>query len=201
MSIAESTACSASSEYGGRRSRKGSRCGASAWGCGWCAIENSTGELDIFPGRALPTGIAKERCGVVGDDQRHPVIPVHLSTQFTDRQLGVEECLRGKRAERENDLGLDQLDLSKEIRAARDNLFGPRIPVARRPMLENVADEDVFALQIDGAEYFCEQLPRRADERAAGFIFGRAGRFADAHEVGVRIALPRDRIGRRGIER
>src|ERR1700681_3715166 len=82
MSIADNTACSASSEYGGRRSLYGSRAGA--------AIENSTGELDIFPSGAFPGRIAKQRGGVIGDYQRYAVIPMNEATKLSYRGLGLQ---------------------------------------------------------------------------------------------------------------
>ena len=138
---------------------------------------------------------------MVRDDERHAAISVHVPPQLTDRQLGVEECLRGKRAEREDHLRLNELDLSNEVRTARDHLFRPRIPVTRRPVLEDVADEDVLSLQIDRRKNFCEQLAGGADERTARLVFSGAGRFTDTHEICVRIALARNSIGRRRIQR
>src|SRR5689334_11649395 len=86
MSIADNTACSASSEYGGRRSRYGSRASVGA-------IEYSTGELDIFPGGALPGGVPQQGGRVVRHDQRHAVVLVNLTAQLSDGQFSVEESL------------------------------------------------------------------------------------------------------------
>src|SRR5277367_1402681 len=91
-SMAPSTACSASSDQGGLRSLNGSRAARGA-------IEYSAGELDIFPSGAFPRWIAEQRSGVVGDDQRHPVIAVNLSSQFTDRYRSLQKSLRCKRSE------------------------------------------------------------------------------------------------------
>src|SRR5947209_8643841 len=88
ISIALRTACSASSDQGGRRSRYGSRLG------GLSAIEYSAGKLDIFPGRALPRRVPEERGGMVGHDQRHTVVAVNLSTQLPDGEFGLEQSLR-----------------------------------------------------------------------------------------------------------
>src|SRR4029453_8352576 len=140
-SMAASTACSASSEYGGRRSLYGSRpCGA---------IENSTGELDIFPGWAFPRWIAQQRGGVIRDDQRNAVILVHRAAQFTDRQLRLQQRLRGERAERDDDLRTNALQLAHEVRTARFDLLRHRVAVPRRSMLEHVADEYVFSPQVN----------------------------------------------------
>src|SRR5687767_7495526 len=87
ISIADRTACSASSEYGGRRSRYGSRAGGGA-------IENSTGELDIFPSWTLPPRVSQQSRGMVGDDQGDAVVSMHLPAKLADRKLRREECLR-----------------------------------------------------------------------------------------------------------
>src|SRR5690242_14593166 len=129
MSIAESTACSASSEYGGRRSRYGSRAADGA-------IEYSTGELDIFPGGALPGGIPQQRGRVIRHDERHPVVAMNLSPQLPNGKFCLEQSLRGERAEGDEHLRPNQFDLTYQIRAARGNLFRTRISVSGRSMLE-----------------------------------------------------------------
>src|ERR1035437_226771 len=193
-SIAPSTACSASSDQGGLRSRNGSRAA-----CG--AIENSAGELDIFPSGALPRWIAEQRGGVVGDDQRHPVIAVYLTAQFTDRLRGLQESLRRERAEGKDHSGLEQLQLAQQVRAAGLDLVRRRIPVAGRAVLEDVADEDVFPREIDGGEDLREQLAGRADERPAGFVLRRTRRLADADESRMRVSFAGHRILRARVER
>ena len=57
----------------------GSRAGA--------AIENSTGELDIFPCWPLPRWIAEQSGRVIGDDERYPVVLVDEPTELTDRSF------------------------------------------------------------------------------------------------------------------
>src|SRR5829696_8176430 len=149
INIAAITACSASSEYGGRRSRYGSRGGE--------AIEYSTGELDIFPGGALPGRIAQQGCRMIGDDQRHAVVSVDAAPQLADRLLGVQQSLGGERPERNDHLGANELELPHQVRAARHHLLGARVSIARRPMLEDIADEDVAPLQADRREDLRQQ--------------------------------------------
>src|SRR5438093_5695668 len=100
MSIAERTACSASSEYGGCRSRNGSRLTGRA-------IEYSTDKLYVFPGGAFPGWVPQQGGGMIRDDQRHPVVPVNLSSELADCQLRLKQCLRGKSSERQNRLWPD----------------------------------------------------------------------------------------------
>src|SRR5215218_6371402 len=150
INIAAITACSASSEYGGRRSRYGSRGGE--------AIEYSTGELDIFPGGALPGGVAQQRCGMVRDDQRHAVVSVHGAPQLADRRLRVEQRLGGERPEGEDDLRPDELKLADQVGAACLHLVRLRVPVLGRAVLEHVRDEHVLPGQLNGREDFRQQL-------------------------------------------
>src|SRR5881394_125677 len=102
--MADNTACSASSEYGGRRSRYGSRPSAGA-------IEYSTGELDIFPSRTLPARIPEKRGRMVRDHERYTVIAMNLAAQLADGCLRVKQRLRREGAEREDHFWFDQLDL------------------------------------------------------------------------------------------
>src|ERR1700704_458356 len=102
MSIADNTACSASSLYGGRRSLYGSRTGG--------AIENSTGELDIFPSGAFPGRIAQQRGRVIGDDERYAVVPVNEPTELTERSFCVQESLRSEGSKSNNHFWLDELE-------------------------------------------------------------------------------------------
>src|SRR5688572_27874485 len=133
MSIADRTACSASSEYGGRRSRNGSRLSDGA-------IEYSTYELDMFPSHAFPGCVPQQRRGVVGDDQRNAVKAVHRVAQLSDRQLRLQKSLRSERAKSKDCCWSKQFELTEQVRAAGGYFVGHRIAVARRTMLENVAD-------------------------------------------------------------
>ena len=88
MSIAAITACSASSEYGGRRSREGSRPAVAT--CGDGAKEESTSELDIFPGGTLPRWIPQKRCRMIGGHERNAVVLMDGLAELAHRQLCVK---------------------------------------------------------------------------------------------------------------
>src|SRR5687768_768498 len=183
MSIADNTACSASSEYGGRRSEYGSR--------PWGAIEYSTGELDIFPCWAFPCGIPKQCRRVIRDDERDAAILMDRSPQFSDRRFGVEKSLGGEAPERNDYFRLDQLELPDEVWSARRDLVRQRVAVAGRPVLEHVADEDVFAPQLHRRENFVEQIPCGPNERPPGFVLGATRGLANADELCFRVTLAR----------
>src|SRR5512133_3296640 len=183
MSIAAITACSASSEYGGRRFWYGSRAGG--------AIEYSTGELDIFPRGAFPGLVAQQRGRVVRDDERNAVVPVHRAPELPDRRLGAEESLGSERPEGNDDFRANQLHLAHQVRAARHDFVRVGIPVAGGPMFEDVRYEHLVTRQVDRRQDLGQQLTRRADERSPRLVLVLARRLADAHEVRVRVALAR----------
>src|SRR5581483_1027241 len=192
-SIADSTATSASSEYGGRRSREASRgpCGV---------IEYSAGELDIFPGRALPVGVSQKRRGVVGHDQRHPVETVDLPTQLADRQRGLQQSLCRKRAEGKDDAGSQDSELLQQVGTAHRDFVWLGVPIARGAVLQNIADEDVLALEINRREDPRQQLPGGSYERPSRLIFRGARRFAHTDELRLWAALARYRVPCGGVQ-
>src|SRR5215212_1157713 len=130
-------------------------------------MEYSTGKLDIFPGGALPGGIAKQSGGMIGHDQRHAIVTVYLAAQLADRELRLQKSLRREGPQRQDDFGLDELDLANQIGRAGDDLVGHRIAVPRRTMLEDICDEDVLALEVDRPENLVDQLARLTHERLA----------------------------------
>ena len=104
----------------------------------------------------------------------------------------AREQLGREVAERRHDLRLDQLDLAEEVALAGLDLVRSRVAVARRPALEHVGDVDVTALEPDPGEQLVEQLAGLADERVALLVLVEAGRLADEHQVGLRVADAED---------
>src|SRR4029079_7699244 len=68
-------------------------------------------------------------------------------------------------------------------------------------MLEDVANENVLALEIDRRQDLRQQLARCTNEWSPGLILCRAGGLAHAHEVRVGVPFTGHRICRRGVER
>jgi hypothetical protein len=128
---------------------------------------------------------------MIGDDERYSVERVHLTTQLSNRELCLKQSLRGERAKGKNDFGPEHVELPHQEWAARRDLVRRWIAIARRPVFEHVANEDVFAFELDRFEDFREELPGLADEWASGVIFGRTGRLADANQARVRTSLTR----------
>src|SRR5580658_3493909 len=104
--IAANTACSASSEYGGRRAPYGSRSGGPAFsGSNPGAIEDATRVLDIFPGRTFPGRVPEERGRMIGGDEGDTVIPVYRTAQLPDRLGGLQKGLCRECPERQDHAG------------------------------------------------------------------------------------------------
>src|SRR5262249_13792315 len=120
---APSTARSASSEYGGCRSRNASSVTGRA-------VEDSTDRLAIFPGWPFPGGVSQQRRWVVRDNQRCAVEAMNVIAKLPDSKLGFEQCLSCKRSERQNDLRTDQLELTHQVRTTRDDLVRRGVAVS-----------------------------------------------------------------------
>src|SRR6476620_4780057 len=128
-----------------------------------------------------------EEHAAAGDRQRL-LLPVYAS----DAERPPGEELGREVAERCDHFRLDQLDLAKEVRLARLDLVLLRVAVAGWAALEDVRDIDVLAPEVDAGEQPLEQLPRLADEGDALLVLVEAGRLADEHQVGVRVARAED---------
>src|SRR5690348_13326427 len=99
MIIAPRTACSASSDQGGLRSRKTSRV---------ASVEDSLSELDVIPGWPLPARVSQQRGRMISHHKRHAKVSVNPATQLANAFACVQERLRGERSERENHLWLNE---------------------------------------------------------------------------------------------
>ena len=75
-------------------------------------------EEEVLPDHAfgLQGVVAEEVAGVVGDHERAALPRLPLAAQFADGGLGPEEALHGGRAEGDDDLGLDDLQLGAQRR-------------------------------------------------------------------------------------
>ena len=117
------------------------------------------------------------------------------SGRLAGEQLGREVAQCG------NERRPDQLDLPEEMRLAGLDLLRLGVTVARRPALEHVRDVDVRARQPDPVQELLEQLARLTDEGNALLILVVAGRLADEHQLGVRVAGAEDDLCPRRRER
>ena len=86
--------------------------------------------------------------------------------------------------------GLQQRDLSLQVRQALRDLFRLRIAVVRRPALQHVGDEHLLALQSDAAQHRIEQSTRPAHEGLTLAVFVCTGRLAHHEPAGGRSPTP-----------
>jgi hypothetical protein len=67
-------------------------------------------------------------------------------------------------------------------------------------VLQDVADENVLPPQVNGGENLGKKLPGLADERPSRGIFACSRSLAHANQLGVRVSLTWNGIGRRRVE-
>src|SRR6056297_1733903 len=126
-----------------------------------------------------------------GDDRS--AVDLELApVEVGDRLVGVEEFAGGETAERNEDRGIDALDLGVEYGRPRLDLVDVRVAIFGRAHLDDVADVQLGAVVADGVERAVELLARLPDERRALFYFLGARRLPDQHRVGVERARAAD---------
>ena len=87
---------------------------------------------------------------MIGDDEWNSVVLVHLSTEFSYRRFCVQKSLRREGSKCNDYFGFYKFQLANKVWTASRDFIGKRISVSGRPMLQNVADEDVLSRQIHG---------------------------------------------------
>ncbi len=126
---------------------------------------------------------------------------MHFTPQLRKRSVSAHQHLRCNTPQTHNYFRFDQLDLLPEVRQARVDFFLLRIAVTGRAALENVANVDLLALEVDRLENFVEQLPSAPDKRLTLRIFFCSGRFTNHHHICVGIANTKDKIRARKAQR
>jgi len=117
-----------------------------------------------------------------------------------DGRRGLQEVLRGHTPERDDEPGLDDVELLEQIGNAGLHFVRLGVAIVRRTALENVGDVDVLALEVDGLEDLVQQLAHRADEGLALEILVAARGLAHQHQCRVGIAHPEDGVRAPAVE-
>ncbi len=107
-----------------------------------------------------------------------------LAVHLTDWRAR-DEPRQGIAAQRHDDARPDDLELLTEPVRTGADLLRQRVAVAWRSALDDVADEDVRALEADASQELLEELPGGTDERPALLILVIAGRLSDEHDLGI----------------
>src|SRR6266446_788858 len=107
---------------------------------------------------------------MVGGDQQGATGTVRIdpATDPADAVSGAQQQLAGEIAQRQQHLGLDQLELRLKPGSTRLNLVRLWVPVARRPAFHGITDVDLGPLESQlFAEQPVQELTGSPDERAA----------------------------------
>jgi hypothetical protein len=118
-----------------------------------------------------------------GEDHS-PIIVLWLTMHTRDR-LSREEARHRKPAQRDNDLGIDDLELTIKVGSAGGNLSRRWITILRRPALDHVRDIDLIAPEADTIEKLLEESSGRADEWPALLVLVESRPLADKHDLGI----------------
>ncbi len=165
-------------------------------------------QFDVVPdvpaqGRAI-AAVAKHVGRVIGGHDGDVPVTSPLSPQARDARFRIQYEFRGRPAQGDDDLRLDQVDLSSNKGRTSLQLLGLRraIPVTLQihggAALDYIGDVDLASRDahalFDNAR---EQFTRASHEGATGFVLGAARTFADEHDVRVFIAFAEDDLASR----
>src|SRR5262252_11209632 len=104
-------------------------------------------------------------------NQLGAAVVVGSAAKSRNRIERPEQRARGKRAEGDDHLWPDDINLLKEKRLARLDFVLLGIPVLRRPAFDDVRDVHVIPLEPDRLDDLRQQLAGAADERDALDVF------------------------------
>jgi hypothetical protein len=96
--------------------------------------------LQILPDGTDPGRVPEQRRRMIGGHEGNPAVLVYRSAQPPDRLVRLQQGLRGKGPAGQDRLRADQLELPEQKGRARSPPPPARVPVPRRPALQDVAD-------------------------------------------------------------
>ena len=132
--------------------------------------------------------------------ERNVAEGLKLAPQLADAAARSQQSFHGRRAQRHQNLGADQINLRQQIRQAGFHFLGRGSAVAGGlaggvgTALEDIGDINSFPAQTHRLDNACQQLARRAHKRLALRVFVRPGRFADKHQSRVNIPHAKNHI-------
>jgi small subunit ribosomal protein S1 len=152
----------------------------------------TTDELEVVEGQPLVLRLAKQVGGVERRDREdlavRCVVPLLLPAVAHDA-ADPERVLERDRAQHQDHLGLDRIDLPLQEGLARVDLVGSGVAVLRRPALHHVGDVHLGSLQTEHVhQHLVEHLPGRPHEGLPGAVLLLPGPLPDDHEVGLGVS-------------
>src|SRR5205085_8335120 len=131
----------------------------------------------------LTQRLLMKRCRrMIHRNDDRPVLSSRLPVDLADR-VSREVPLHRMTPERHDHFRLYDLDLLLEILPARFDFVSLWIAVVRWPVLHDVRDEHLLAVEPDRSQQLVEELSGGADKRPALLVLVELGPFADEHDV------------------
>ncbi len=118
-------------------------------------------QTQVTPGLVFLRWAAQQVGGVVGHDERNTAEVVRTAAHAAHRIVGTQQVLCRNLADGQDDLRLDQFDLSLEVLAAGGSLIGFRVAVIRWTAFQDIRDEHTVPALPDREQHLIQQLPAR----------------------------------------
>src|SRR5262245_17060317 len=106
---------------------------------------------------------------------------VKLSAKLGYGRHGLHDGLCRECPETADNFGTHHWQLPAKEWITGSHFVRFRIPIIRRPALQDIANVDVFAFEIDGLDDLGQQLSGPPDKRQALLVFVETRRFTDKH--------------------
>src|SRR5215469_7006535 len=164
----------------------------SAWWCDQAQFFHD--HLKVFPGLFLLARIAQQESRVIGYGKLGSAEVVPAAAQLGHGRIDGEQRLGSHSAEGHDCLGLDDLDLAKQVGRAGFAFFALGGAIARGTALDDVGDVNVLAAESHRLDHVIQQLSGATDEWLALYVFVGTGSFADEHQISARIANAKDNL-------
>lgn len=143
---------------------------------------------------------------MIGDQERSFLIGMPCAAKFAHGAAEAEQTFNGGCTQRHEHFWLNDFDLLCQIRQAGLHLLrsGGAITAGRAwrvgPALQDVGDINRIAAEAHGCDDFGQQLPRPPYEWFTLCVLVHARRFADKHQIGIRMANSKNGLPARACE-
>jgi hypothetical protein len=165
-------------------------------------LQNARYRLEVFEHDALKFGTAQNSCRMQNRKYRQTILLPGFAPDPCDTFTG-EKAPQRKPAHRNDNLGVNQFNLTVEVFAAGRDFGWGRIAIVWRPAFHHISDVNFLSIPISahGREEPLQKKAGRAHERPAFFIFPKTGPLAYEHYVGLGISFSRYGLGASDMQR
>ena len=92
-------------------------------------------------------------------------------------------------------MSASELNMALHERQANSDFAGRRVPVPGRAPKNDIRDVNICSIRSNGCHHFIQELATHTDKGRALAVLISAWRFADEHDLGIRISVREYGVG------